>query len=88
VISSVHRGIERCWAVYGYRIVSVCRVGRVRTFSPSLVGVQELFTEGTRHLTWTLGRKRYNEGGDSEVRNKSSTCGVAVGEQSQFAARD
>ena len=39
VISSVHRGIERRWTVYGYRIVSVCRVGRVGTSSSSLVGV-------------------------------------------------
>jgi hypothetical protein len=33
-------------------------------------------------------KKEDNEGGDSEARNKSSTCGVAVGEQSQIARRD
>ena len=47
-----------------------------------------MFTEGTRHLTWTSRRKRDNEGGDSEVGNKLSTCGVAVEEQSQIAGRD
>lgn len=47
-----------------------------------------MFTEGARHLTWGSRRERDNEGGDSSARNKLSTCGVAVGEQSQIAGRD
>jgi len=37
-----------------------------------------VFTEGARHVTWTSRRERDHEGGDSEVRNKLSTCDVAV----------
>lgn len=59
----------------------------MRASSTSLVGVQELFTEGTRHLTWGSRRKRDNEDGDSEVRNKLSTCGVAVVGESNCRTR-
>lgn len=51
-----------------------------------------MFTEGlrSRHLTWRSRRKRDNEGDDSEVSNKLSTCGVAVGPrvaESNYRAR-